>query len=123
MRLLQIAVRIIMGTTFLCIGIIHFLKSSYMAVYVPFPWGAEEFVQLSGSIIVIVSIAIILNKFVRTCLVLLSLVLVITALLVEIPIMLREPEYILRLIGLSNLIKLGLASMLLLTALNYNSKI
>ncbi|TAL47256.1 MAG: hypothetical protein EPN92_05110 [Chitinophagaceae bacterium] len=93
-----------------------------MAVYVPVPYGAVQFVYITGAIIIITSLCIIINKYLLTSLITLAITLVFSALLVQLPIFLREREYILKVIGLSNLVKLTLAALLLLMAFYYKQK-
>ena len=118
-KMIKNILRIIIGLVAFFIGILHFVRNSEMAVYVPFPFGAVPFVYLIGVIIVFASFNIIVNNYVIPSLVTLALTLSFTALLVQIPVLLREREYILKVIGLSNLIKLFLAIFLLLMALYY----
>jgi len=117
--MIKAILRIIVGLIFLLIGIVHFVRTSEMAVYVPFPFGSVEFVYIVGTIIVIASFGIIVNKYLLVSLITLAITMAFTALLVQIPISLREREHILKVIGLSNLVKLGLATVLLLMALYY----
>jgi len=114
--------RIITGLIFLFIGIVHFVKTSEMAVYVPVPFGAVQFVYFIGTITVFASFGIILNKYLFASLITLAITMAFSALLVQIPILIREREYILKVIGLSNLAKLGLAIVLLLIALYYKQE-
>lgn len=120
--MIKTVVRIILGFIFLFVGIVHFVKTSEMAVYVPVPYGAVQFVYITGTIIIISSLCIIINRYLLTSLITLSITLVVSALLVQLPIFLREREYILQVIGLSNLVKLTLATLLLLMALYYKQK-
>jgi hypothetical protein len=117
--MIKAILRIFVGFIFLLTGIAHFVKTSEMAVYVPVPFGAVQFVYFTGTIIVFASIGIITNKYLLTCLIVLAITMASTALLVQIPVFIREREYILKIIGLSNLVKLGLATVLLLMALYY----
>lgn len=111
--------RIFIGFISLVIGVAHFVKTTEMAVYVPVPFGADQFVYFTGTIIIIASVGIIVNKNLLTCLIVLSITMASTALLVQIPVFIREREYVLKILGLSNMTKLGLSMVLLLMALYY----
>lgn len=115
--------RITIGIIFLLIGIVHFVKAPEMAVYVPLPAGAKLFVYFIGTITVLASLGVIVNKHLLISLITLAITMAFSALLVQIPITVREREYILKIIGLSNLFKLGLATILLLGALLYKQKL
>ena len=111
-----------MGLIFLFIGIVHFVKASEMAIYVPVPFGAVLFVYFIGTITVFGSLGVIVNKYLVASIITLAIIMTFSALLVQIPISIREPEYILKVIILANLVKLGLATVLLLMALYYKQK-
>ena len=115
--------RITIGIIFLLIGIVHFVKTSEMAVYVPLPAGAKLFVYFIGTITVLASLGVIVKKHLLISLITLAITMAFSALLVQIPITVREREYILKIIELSNLFKLGLATILLLVALLYKQKL
>jgi len=121
--MIKAILRIIIGFIFLFIGIVHFVRTSEMAVYVPVPFGAVPFVYLVGIITVFASFGVIVNKYLVPSLITLAITMSFSALLVQIPIFLREREYILKVIGLSNLVKLGLATVLLLMALYYRKEL
>lgn len=114
--------RITIGLIFLFIGIVHFVKTSEMAVYVPVPFGAVPFVYFIGTITIFGSLGVIVNKYLIASIITLAIIMTFSALLVQIPISIREPEYILKVIVLSNLVKLGLATVLLLMALYYKQE-
>jgi uncharacterized membrane protein len=120
--MIKAVIRIFIGSIFLFIGIVHFIKTSEMAVYVPVPFGSEQFVYVIGIITILSAFGVILNKHLVASLITLAITMSFSALLVQIPISMREPEYILKIIGLSNLVKLGLATILLLMALYFKRK-
>lgn len=120
--MIKAVTRIIIGFIFLFIGIVHFVKTPEMAVYVPVPFGSVQFVYFIGTITLFASIGIIVKKYFIASLITLAITMASSALLVQIPILIREREYILKVIGLSNLVKLGLAIILLLIAFYYKQK-
>ena len=120
--MVKAVIRIIIGFIFLFIGIVHFVRTSEMAVYVPLPSGAVLFVYFIGTITVFASLGVIVNKHLTISLITLAITMAFSALIVQIPITVREREYFLKIIGLSNLIKLGLAIILLLIAMYYKQK-
>lgn len=120
--MIKTILRILIGLIFLSTGIIHFVKAHELAVYVPIPYGSVQFVYFIGFITVFASFGIIVNKYLQASLITLAITMASTAILVQIPIFIREREYILRVIGISNLIKLSLAIALLLMAFPFKKK-
>ena len=110
---LKNVLRILAGLCFLCIAWVHFDDAHRMAVYVPLPWGSVYFVYFSGLLIALASMGVIFNRYLKRSLMLIAIVFAFTAMVVQIPVTWRQEE-ILRLIGFSNLFKLGLACILLL---------
>ena len=106
--------RILLGLFFLALGILHFYYNLQMAIFVPLPTGATTFVYAIGSITAALGILIIFNKYVRQSLIALSVLLFLTAGMVQIGIEWRNPDPILSQVGISNVVKLLIACIILL---------
>ena len=113
MRITKIILRVIIGLLFLAIGLYHFYAYEFLAVFVPLPHGSKIFVCVIAALISLSSIGIMMNKFTRASLITLALIFLVTAFITAIPMTFREPDEIIKRIGFANLIKFGLASILL----------
>jgi uncharacterized membrane protein len=113
MRITKIILRVIIGLLFLAIGLYHFYAYEFLAVFVPLPHGSKIFVCVIAALISLSSIGIMMNKFTRASLITLALIFLVTAFMTAIPMTFREPDEIIKRIGFANLIKFGLASILL----------
>lgn len=113
MRITKIILRVIIGLLFLAIGLYHFYAYEFLAVFVPLPHGSKIFVCVIAALISLSSIGIMMNKFTRASLITLALIFLVTAFMTAIPMSFREPDEIIKRIGFANLIKFGLASILL----------
>src|ERR1035437_1596321 len=105
MKIAQIILRILIGLIFLSIGLYHFYAFEFLAVFVPLPHGSKIIVCTFASIILLASIGIILNKFLRPSLITLAIVFLLTAFMTAIPMTLREADELLKSIGIANLVK------------------
>ena len=114
MRITKIILRVIIGLLFLAIGLYHFYAYEFLAVFVPLPHGSKIFVCVIAALISLSSIGIMMNKFTRASLITLALIFLVTAFMTAIPMSFREPDEIIKRIGFANLIKFGLASILLI---------
>ena len=114
MRITKIILRVIIGLLFLAIGLYHFYAYEFLAVFVPLPHGSKIFVCVIAALISLSSIGIMMNKFTRASLITLALIFLVTAFMTAIPMTFREPDEIIKRIGFANLIKFGLASILLI---------
>ncbi len=113
MKIAQTFFRILTGMIFLAIGLYHFYAYEFLAVFVPLPYGSKIFVCIVAAIISLASIGIMLNKFIRPSMIILSIIFLITAFMTAIPMTIRETDEIMRSIGYANLVKFGIASCLL----------
>lgn len=109
MNLFKTIIRILSGILFLALGGFHFYAYDYLAVFVPLPVGSKVFVLLVAALICVCAIALILDKYSRTALIIIGITLAFTSFLVMIPMAHREPDEMLKQINLSNLYKLFLA--------------
>ncbi|MFZ4796119.1 MAG: hypothetical protein ACOYMA_01410 [Bacteroidia bacterium] len=109
MKTVNIITRIVFGIFFLVIGAFHFYAYQTMAVYVPLPIGSKAFVLLVGAIICISGIGIVINKYARLGLIIIAISLAFTGLLVLTPMILRNPDELMKMLELPNLYKLFLA--------------
>ena len=122
MKIAQNIFRILTGLIFLAIGLYHFYAYEFLAVFVPLPHGSKIFVCVIACIISLTSVGIIVNKFVKKSLTIISVIFLLTAFMTAIPMNMRETDEIMRSIGYANLIKFGMAFSLLFYLLFQKSK-
>ena len=109
-------IRIVVGLLFLALGLSHFYYTHDMAIFVPLPTGSIYFVFLVGAGLTFASLALIMNKAVKTSLVVIALLLAISGGFVQLGIESRNPDEIIKSVSIVNIIKLLVATMVLLGA-------
>lgn len=114
MNYLQSVLRILLGLFFLALGMLHFYYTIEMAIFVPLPTGAVYFVYGIGSITCLLGLMIVVNLYVRASLIALALILCLTAGMVQIGVELQQNDLILQRVGISNVVKLLIACVILL---------
>ena len=115
-------IRIVVGLLFLALGLSHFYYTHDMAIFVPLPTGSIYFVYLVGAGFTFASLALIMNKAVKTSLVVIALLLAISGGFVQLGIESRNPDEILKSVSIVNIIKLLVATMVLLGAVYRKGK-
>ena len=111
--LIQLA-RILMGCFVIVIGLLHFYYNLEMALFVPLPSGASQFVYAVGGITTLCGIFIVLNKQVRLACITFASLLFLTAAMVQGAVEWRNPDFILSRVGLANALKFSIACIVLL---------
>ena len=114
MQHIKTVLRILLGLFFLALGSLHFYYNIEMAIFVPLPTGAVPFVYAIGSLICIFSMLIIANRYVRSSIIAIAVILFVTAAMVQIGVDLQGNDLILKQVSISNVIKLLLACIMLL---------
>lgn len=114
MEQIKTILRILLGLFFLALGALHFYYNLQMAIFVPLPTGAVPFVYLVGSLISIFALLIIANRYIRSSLIAIAVILFLTAAMVQIGIDLQGNDLILKQVSISNVVKLLLACIMLL---------
>lgn len=105
--------RIMFGLLFLAIGLFHFYAYEFMAIFVPLPKGSKIFVLLVASLISIGAIGIMVNKYLRTALIMIASIFSLTGFMVLTPTIYRSSDELIKSVQEPNLGILFLAVIIL----------
>lgn len=105
--------RIMFGLLFLAIGLFHFYAYEFMAIFVPLPKGSKIFVLLVASLISIGAIGILVNKYLRTALIMIASIFSLTGFMVLTPTIYRSSDELIKSVQEPNLGILFLAVIIL----------
>ena len=111
---LSMVFRILLGLIILIFGLSHFYYSFEMAFFMPLPIGAKLFVYTVGVITSLCGIFIVLNRNVRISLIVVAVLLIVTGGMVQLAVEWKNPDEILGPLGMTNVIKLLMASLILM---------
>ena len=100
---------IFFGLLFLAIGLFHFYAYEFMAIFVPLPKGAKIFVLLVASLISISAIGIIVNKYLRSALIMIASIFSITGFMVLTPTVYKSSDELIKSVQEPNLVILFIA--------------
>ena len=115
-------IRIIVGLLFFVVGLSHFYYTHDMAIYVPLPSGSIYFVYLVGAGFTFSALALMMNKYIKTSLVVIALLLAISGGFVQLGIESRNPDEILKSVSIANIVKLLVACAVLVGAVYSKGK-